>query len=151
MTRQTIRDRVCGLLEDVGLGEEFLWRYPHELSGGQKQRVCIARALAPGPRALLLDEPTSALDVSVQAQIIELLRSLRERHHLAFLFISHNLAVVQLLCEEVMVLREGAVVEAGPVRQILHAPTDAYTRALIASVLPPGATRLDALADMARG
>ncbi|WP_160122461.1 ABC transporter ATP-binding protein [Rhodovarius lipocyclicus] len=143
LTRRQIRDRVAALLDDVGLGGEFLWRYPHELSGGQKQRVCIARALAPGPRALLLDEPTSALDVSVQAQIIELLRGLRERHKLAFLFISHNLAVVQLLCEEVAVLRQGAIVEQGPVAEVLHAPRDAYTRALIASVLPPGLNRLD--------
>lgn len=143
LTGRAIRSRVCALLEDVGLGEEFLWRYPHELSGGQKQRVCIARALAPGPRALLLDEPTSALDVSVQAQIIALLRGLRERHQLAFLFISHNLAVVQLLCEEVAVLRQGAIVEQGLVQQVLHAPQDAYTRALIAAVLPPGIGKLD--------
>ncbi len=99
---------VADLLDDVGLGADFLSRYPHELSGGQKQRVCIARALAPDPRALLLDEPTSALDVSVQAQIIELLARLRARHGLAYLFVSHNLAVVRLLCERVAVMRDGA-------------------------------------------
>jgi len=144
LSRAQLRARIDGLLEDVGLGQEFLWRFPHELSGGQKQRVCIARALAPGPRALLLDEPTSALDVSVQAQIIDLLRRLRQRHQLAFLFISHNLAVVQLLCEEIAVLRQGEVVEAGPVHRVLHAPAHDYTRALLHSVLPPGINRLPA-------
>ncbi|MBR0650812.1 ABC transporter ATP-binding protein [Roseomonas terrae] len=140
--RQQMRDRITGLLDDVGLGEQFLWRFPHELSGGQKQRVCIARALATRPRALLLDEPTSALDVSVQAQIIDLLRRLRQQHNLAFLFISHNLAVVQLLCEEVAVLRQGVIVERGAVKQVLHAPQNPYTQALIASVLSPGGSRL---------
>ncbi|MES2712787.1 MAG: ATP-binding cassette domain-containing protein [Pseudomonadota bacterium] len=139
---RAIRTRVSRLLDEVGLGEHFLWRYPHELSGGQKQRVCIARALAPGPRVLLLDEPTSALDVSVQSQIIELLRRLREHHALTYLFISHNLAVVQLLCEEVAVLRQGEIVEQGSVEQVLHAPQHDYTRALLSSVLPPGAYRL---------
>ncbi|MGX9966192.1 ABC transporter ATP-binding protein [Roseomonas sp. F4] len=143
LSRTKLRARIDGLLDDVGLGPEFLWRFPHELSGGQKQRVCIARALAPGPRALLLDEPTSALDVSVQAQIIDLLRRLRARHQLAFLFISHNLAVVQLLCEEIAVLRQGEVVERGPVAEVLHAPAHDYTKALLASVLPPGINRLD--------
>ncbi|SHJ39707.1 peptide/nickel transport system ATP-binding protein [Roseomonas rosea] len=142
LDRTRLRDRVAGLLTDVGLGAEFLWRYPHELSGGQKQRVCIARALAPEPRPLLLDEPTSALDVSVQAQIIELLRGLRQRHRLSYLFVSHNLAVVRLLCEEVMVLRQGRMVEEGPVGQVLEHPREAYTRALLSSVLPPGITDL---------
>ncbi|TPG44279.1 ABC transporter ATP-binding protein [Roseomonas nepalensis] len=140
--RTRMQGRVAGLLTDVGLGPEFLWRYPHELSGGQKQRVCIARALAPGPRALLLDEPTSALDVSVQAQIIDLLRGLRQRHQLAYLFVSHNLAVVRLLCDEVMVLRQGKVIEMGPVAQVLQDPREAYTRALLGSVLTPGITDL---------
>ena len=149
LSRAQLRARIDGLLDDVGLGQEFLWRFPHELSGGQKQRVCIARALAPGPRALLLDEPTSALDVSVQAQIIDLLRRLRARHQLAFLFISHNLAVVQLLCEDIAVLRQGEVVERGPVRQVLHAPAHYYTRALLGSVLPPGISRLSPLAEPA--
>lgn len=134
---RAIRDRAAGLLDDVGLGAEFLWRYPHELSGGQKQRVCIARALAPEPRALLLDEPTSALDVSVQAQIIELLARLRTRHGLAYLFVSHNLAVVRLLCERVAVMRAGRIVETGPASDVLHRPAHDYTRTLLASVLPP--------------
>ncbi|MBV8912555.1 MAG: ABC transporter ATP-binding protein [Acetobacteraceae bacterium] len=137
--RQALREHVLSLLRDVGLGEEFLWRYPHELSGGQKQRVCIARALAPQPRALLLDEPTSALDVSVQAQIIELLAGLRARHGLAYLFVSHNLAVVRLLCDRVAVMQAGQIVEQGPAATVLSAPAHEYTRTLLASVLPPRA------------
>ncbi len=136
LSRSALRARVGALLADVGLGEEFLWRYPHELSGGQKQRICIARALAPGPRALLLDEPTSALDVSVQAQIIELLRDLRARFGLAYLFVSHNLAVVRLLCERVAVMRTGVLVEEGPAAAVLKEPRAEYTRALLRSVLP---------------
>jgi ABC-type glutathione transport system ATPase component len=139
-SRGALRERVVSLLQDVGLGGEFLWRHPHELSGGQKQRVCIARALAPEPRALLLDEPTSALDVSVQAQIIELLSALRARHRLAYLFVSHNLAVVRLLCERVAVMRQGRLVEAGPAARVLAAPEHPYTQALLEAVLPPRAT-----------
>jgi ABC-type glutathione transport system ATPase component len=134
---RALRERVPALLRDVGLGEEFLWRYPHELSGGQKQRVCIARALAPNPRALLLDEPTSALDVSVQAQIIELLAGLRARHGLAYLFVSHNLAVVRLLCERVAVMQAGRIVEQGLAAEVLSRPAHEYTRALLGSVLSP--------------
>jgi ABC-type glutathione transport system ATPase component len=135
LARATLRDRVAALLADVGLGAEFMARYPHELSGGQKQRVCIARALAPQPRALLLDEPTSALDVSVQAQIIELLAALRQRHGLAYLFVSHNLAVVRLLCERVAVMQNGRIVEEGTAAQVLAEPRHPYTRALLDSVL----------------
>ena len=141
LPRRAIRERIAALLDDVGLGGDFLWRYPHELSGGQKQRVCIARALAPNPRALLLDEPTSALDVSVQAQIIELLASLRARHNLAYLFVSHNLAVVRLLCERVAVMRNGQLIEQGSAAEVLSRPNHEYTRALLASVLPPRYTQ----------
>ncbi len=141
LSRRAMRDRVAALLDDVGLGEEFLWRYPHELSGGQKQRVCIARALAPNPRALLLDEPTSALDVSVQAQIIELLVRLRARHDLAYLFVSHNLAVARLICDRVAVMHEGVLVEHGAAAEVLGRPTQEYTRALLAAVLPPRYTQ----------
>jgi ABC-type glutathione transport system ATPase component len=121
-SRTALRDQVAALLNDVGLG-------------GQKQRVCIARALAPQPRALLLDEPTSALDVSVQAQIIELLAALRARHGLAYLFVSHNLAVVRLLCERAAVMQNGRIVEQGAAAQVLAEPSHPYTRALLDSVL----------------
>ena len=140
--RTALRQRVASLLHDVGLGDEFLWRHPHELSGGQKQRVCIARALAPHPRALLLDEPTSALDVSVQAQIIELLAALRTRYGLAYLFVSHNLAVVRLLCERVAVMRDGQVLEQGGASQVLSHPAHPYTQSMLDAVLPPRSTML---------
>ncbi len=129
--------RAGALLNDVGLPAEFLRRYPHELSGGQKQRVCIARALAPSPRALLLDEPTSALDVSVQAQIIALLGNLRRRHELAYLFVSHNLAVVRQLCERVAVMHRGRLVEQGPTDRVFARPEHPYTQSLLNAVLPP--------------
>lgn len=138
--KRGLKDRIVPLLEDVGLTADFLTRYPHELSGGQKQRICIARALAPGPTALLLDEPTSALDVSVQAQIIDLLANLRKRHGLAYLFVSHNLAVVRLLCDRVAVMRAGTIIEEGPAASVLATPSHAYTRALLAAVLPPRVT-----------
>ena len=126
---------VARALTDVGLDPATMDRYPHELSGGQRQRIAIARAMALDPKFVVLDEPTSALDMSVQAQIVELLRDLQTRRKLAYLFISHDLKVVRALAEEVVVMRDGVVVERGPSKQIFEAPTTDYTRALIAAAL----------------
>ena len=134
------RDRVGEALEEVGLEPATRNRYPHEFSGGQRQRIAIARALVLKPRLLVLDEPTSALDMSVQAQIVDLLRALQARHRLAYLFISHDLKVVRALCHEVIVLREGRVVESGPARAIFESPRTDYTRALLAAALDLEAT-----------
>ena len=120
-------------LIEVGLDPETRDRYPHEFSGGQRQRVAIARAMVLKPRLVVLDEPTSALDMSVQAQIVDLLRELQRRHDLAYLFISHDLRVVRALSEEVLVMREGRIVERGPAAQILAEPREPYTRALMAA------------------
>jgi microcin C transport system ATP-binding protein len=120
-------------LEEVGLDPETRHRYPHEFSGGQRQRVAIARAMVLKPRFVVLDEPTSALDMSVQAQIVDLLRNLQERYRLAYLFISHDLKVVRALSDELIVMRDGKVVEQGPARQIFESPQQAYTRALMAA------------------
>ncbi len=120
-------------LREVGLDPAARDRYPHEFSGGQRQRIAIARALVLKPRLIVLDEPTSALDMSVQAQIVDLLRDLQQRHRLAYLFISHDLKVVRALADEVVVLRHGKVVERGPAGRIFDAPQDPYTQALIAA------------------
>jgi microcin C transport system ATP-binding protein len=120
-------------LEEVGLDPESRHRYPHEFSGGQRQRISIARAMVLKPRFLVLDEPTSALDMSVQAQIIDLLCELQTRHRLAYLFISHDLRVVRALSDEIVVLRDGHVVEHGPAAQIFENPRESYTRELISA------------------
>ena len=127
------RKRVAEALEEVGMEAEMMNRYPHEFSGGQRQRIAIARALVLKPKFIVLDEPTSALDMSVQAQIVELLRDLQKRHDLAYLFISHDLKVVRALAHEIMVMRAGRIVEQGPADDIFNDPKDPYTRALMAA------------------
>jgi peptide/nickel transport system ATP-binding protein len=124
-----------GLLADVGLPGDSLMRYPHEFSGGQRQRIAIARALAVNPRLIVCDEPTSALDVSVQAQILNLLRSLQRDRGIAYLFITHNIAVVDYLAHEVAVMKGGRIVEHGAVDEVLRRPSHPYTRELLAAVL----------------
>jgi len=122
---------IIAALDEVGLEPESRHRYPHEFSGGQRQRVAIARAMVLKPRFVVLDEPTSALDMSVQAQIVDLLRALQERHRLAYLFISHDLKVVRALADEVIVMRQGQVVEQGSADRIFDNPSEPYTQALM--------------------
>jgi ABC-type oligopeptide transport system ATPase subunit len=128
-------ERAAQLLETVGLDREALSRYPHEFSGGQRQRIAIARALSVEPRFLVLDEPTSALDVSIQSQILNLLRRLARERELTCLFITHNLSVVEYLADQVAVMQAGRIVERGGVEHIFDAPQEAYTQSLLASVL----------------
>ncbi len=127
------REIVAQALADTGLDPAAMDRYPHEFSGGQRQRIAIARAMALDPKFVVLDEPTSALDMSVQAQIVDLLRDLQKKRNLAYLFISHDLKVVRALASELIVMRQGKVVEAGPAAQIFAAPQTDYTRALFAA------------------
>ena len=124
-------ERVRQALNDAGLPDTILNRFPHEFSGGQRQRLAIARAIALEPEFILLDEPTSALDLSVQAQIIELLRKLQAEKGLSYLFISHDLKVVRALCHRVMVMQHGKIVEQGPVAEVLGRPQTEYTRRLV--------------------
>jgi microcin C transport system ATP-binding protein len=133
LTYDERRTRVGAALEEVGLDPNGQDRYPHEFSGGQRQRIAIARAMVLEPRFVLLDEPTSALDMSVQAQIVDLLRDLQRRHDLAYLFISHDLKVVRALSNYVVVMKNGKVVEEGPSAQIFASPREAYTKALLAA------------------
>jgi microcin C transport system ATP-binding protein len=133
-------EAIAGALREVRLDPDIRHRYPHEFSGGQRQRIAIARALVLKPKFLVLDEPTSALDMSVQAQIVDLLRDLQERHRLAYLFISHDLRVVKALADEVLVLKDGKVVEQGPANQVFETPRQAYTKALMAAAFSLEAT-----------
>ncbi|MCX8995819.1 ABC transporter ATP-binding protein [Rhizobiaceae bacterium BDR2-2] len=133
MSGRDIERRVEELLDIVQLPRAFKYRYPHELSGGQKQRICIARAVSLNPKLLVLDEPTSALDVSVQAQVLEFLQELRRDLNLTYLFISHNLAVIRAICDRVIVMRRGRIVEEGFSHDLFANPQDDYTRTLIES------------------
>ena len=127
------RELVAEIMEEVGLDPLTMERYPHEFSGGQRQRIAIARAMILRPKLVVLDEPTSALDMTVQVQIVELLRALQRKHGLAYLFISHDLRVVRALSHKVIVMKQGDVVEAGPIDQVFDAPKDPYTRQLLAA------------------
>ena len=159
LTRAERVRRVAAALEEVGLPIDAVERYPHEFSGGQRQRIAIARAMVLKPALVVLDEPTSALDMSVQAQIITLLRDLRDRHNLAYLFISHDLKVVRALAHRVVVLRAGKIVEQGTADEIFLRPREDYTKTLIQaafdldteqSMAAPGTTGSDAPARAAR-
>jgi peptide/nickel transport system ATP-binding protein len=143
MSGSALRARVEEVARLTGLPPELLPRFPHQLSGGQKARVGIARAIAVEPRLLVLDEPTSALDVSVQVVILQLLQDLKERLGLSYLFVSHDLNVVRLLCDRILVMYLGRIVESGPAEEVFNAPRHPYTRALLSAVPTPGTTSRD--------
>ena len=128
-------ERVRAALLDVQMDPEVMDRFPHEFSGGQRQRIAIARAMVMQPKFVLLDEPTSALDLSIQAQIIDLLKSLRDKHGLAYLFISHDLKVIRALCHHVLVMFNGRIIESGPTVHVLENPQNSYTKDLINAAL----------------
>ena len=133
---------IIGALVEVGLDPDIRHRYPHEFSGGQRQRISIARAMILKPKLVVLDEPTSALDRTVQSQIINLLRDMQRRHELTYLFVSHDLAVVRAMSDEILVMKNGQVVERGATEKIISSPEQAYTRELMAAAFD-----LDSLMD----
>ncbi|MEM1293376.1 MAG: ABC transporter ATP-binding protein, partial [Cyanobacteria bacterium P01_H01_bin.162] len=137
--KKNLSQRATELAQQVGLPPDLLSRFPHQLSGGQRARVGIARAIALRPKLLILDEPTSALDVSVQAVILHLLADLKERLGMSYLFVSHDLNVVRLLCDRILVMYLGKIVESGPVEQIFNQPRHPYTEALISAIPSFGA------------
>jgi oligopeptide/dipeptide ABC transporter ATP-binding protein len=141
MTRDEAEIRAADLLEEVGLRPDHLYRFPHEFSGGQRQRIAIARALAPEPRFLVLDEPTSALDVSVQAQILNLLKEIQRRQKLTYLLITHNLSVVKQMADRVAVMYLGEIVEEAPTAELFENPLHPYTKALLSAVPVPDPRR----------
>ncbi|OOE14656.1 ABC transporter ATP-binding protein [Fictibacillus arsenicus] len=137
LSAQARREKVIKLLNEVGLKEEHYERYPHEFSGGQRQRIGIARAISINPSFIVCDEPVSALDVSVQAQVIKLLKDLQEKHALTYLFVSHDLGVVRHLCNRVLVMYLGQMVELAPVEKLYENPTHPYTEALLSAIPRP--------------
>ena len=147
LTAPERRRRVGQVLGEVGLEPGIQSRYPHEFSGGQRQRIAVARALILRPRFVVLDEPTSSLDMTVQAQIVELLLDLQQRHGLTYLFISHDLKVVRALCDDIVVMKDGRIVEQGPADQLYDAPREPYTKALMNAALDLGSALPSARAD----
>jgi peptide/nickel transport system ATP-binding protein/oligopeptide transport system ATP-binding protein len=141
LNRRARRDRVVELLEQVHLESAYLDRYPHELSGGQLQRVAIARALATNPALIVCDEPVAALDMSIRAQVINLLRDLQDQIGVSYLFISHDLSLVELIAHRVAVMYQGSIVESGPANDIFASPQHSYTQELLASIPQPDPRR----------
>jgi peptide/nickel transport system ATP-binding protein len=135
--RSNRRDMVVHLLEEVGLTSQHLLRYPHEFSGGQRQRICVARALAVEPEFIVCDECVSAMDVSVQAQVLNLLRELQKKRQLTYLFISHDLSVVKFISDKVVVMHAGKIVESGTAQEVYANPREDYTKDLISSIPSP--------------
>jgi peptide/nickel transport system ATP-binding protein len=134
LSAQDLKDRAAFALTEVGLRASYLDKYPHEFSGGQRQRIAIARALITRPSLIVADEPVSALDVSVQAQVLNLMMDLQDRFGLSYLFVSHDLAVINLMCDDVIVLQHGQVVEAGSADEIFQRPQHPYTQALLDAI-----------------
>jgi peptide/nickel transport system ATP-binding protein len=141
-TKKEQRERAAYLLERVGLSADAMNRYPHQFSGGQRQRVCIARALALNPKFIICDESVSALDVSVQAQVLNLLKELQEEFGLTYIFISHDLSVVKFMSDRILVMNRGQIVEEGRAEDIYREPKEEYTQKLIASIPTGSADRI---------
>ena len=135
MNRNAREERLEQVLQEARIEADYLNRYPHEFSGGQAQRIAIARALIVNPKVLIMDEPVSALDVSIQAEILDLLKDLHQQKGITFLFITHDLAVVNQLCPRILVLKDGQIVEDGPRQTILKSPKQDYTKELLSSIL----------------